>query len=146
MATPEDKPKSHDELEAMLSDYVEGALSEAEAAEVEAHIQSCSECAEAASELGKTVSALASLNRVAAPDEFPNEVAETIRRRSAGRFFGKRTLGDRVPLELLAIVALALALILYFLLRGSETGSLKPFGPEHQRPPIPESSQDILTP
>lgn len=70
--------------------------------------------------------ALASLKTTAAaPPELGSDVAERIRKRSAGRFFGDRSLGDRKFIGVLAIVILALILGLYWLMRDSETGSLK---------------------
>ena len=134
----------HEELEARLSDYLDGALSAAEAEEVKRHVEGCASCKEALAELEQTRRALSGLGRTAAPAGFDREVAETIRRRSQGRFFGRRTFGDRVPLELLAIVALALGLALYFLLRGSETGSLRPFDREPSRPSIHEDARDVV--
>src|SRR5262245_2586086 len=122
---------SHEELEARLSDYLDDALGAEEKQALERHIEGCGDCRAAIAELRKTMNALAGLNRVAAPQHFDREVTETIRRRSAGRFFGRRALGDRVPFELLAILALALGLALYFFLRGSDTGSLRPF---HREP------------
>ena len=53
------------------------------------------------------------------------QLEQTIHRRSAGRFFGRKAFGDRVPFELIAVVALAAMLGLYFLMRSSDTGSAK---------------------
>ena len=53
------------------------------------------------------------------------DVTATIHKRSAGRFFGKRTLGDRVPfLAILVVAILGLAAIGY-VMYSSQTGSLK---------------------
>jgi hypothetical protein len=65
-------------------------------------------------------------------------VTATIHQRSAGRFFARRTLGDRVPFgALLVIAVLGLAVIGYFMW-ASETGSLKSArdrnGVEHREP------------
>lgn len=68
---------------------------------------------------------LSGLHRMPAPTSFGKEVTETIRRRSAGRFFGRKAFGDRVPFELLAIVALTIALLAWLLVRASDTGSLR---------------------
>jgi hypothetical protein len=73
---------------------------------------------------------LSGLHRRPAPPDFGKDVTETIRRRSAGRFFGRKAFGDRVPFELLAIVALTIALVAWMLVRSSDTGSLR-----YQSPP-----------
>ncbi len=118
-------PCGHD---AALADYYEGLLPEAEAKDLEAHLEACEACQAAYRELENTARALSELSRRPAPEAFPKGVAETIRRRSGGRFFGRRALGDRIPVELLAIAALLVALAVYGWLRASETGSLAPPG------------------
>ena len=130
----EPQTQGHEEIEAKLSDYVEGSLSAAEVTAVEEHLSGCPSCTEALAAVKETVNALSGLHKIPAPPHFDRDVAETIRRRSGGRFFGRRAFGDRVPLELLAILALALGLALYFFLRRSETGSLRPFdrGSQHR--------------
>jgi anti-sigma factor RsiW len=140
-----EKPQSngHDEIEAKLSDYVEGSLKAEEAAAVEEHLRGCAACTEALAAVKETVSALSGLHKIPAPPHFDRDVAETIRRRSGGRFFGRRAFGDRVPLEVLAIVALALGLALYFFLRRSDTGSLRPFDRGSTRTPAPDDAADV---
>src|SRR5688572_18096204 len=93
---------THEELEAQLSDYVDGSLGAEQRQALELHLAECADCKAALAELRQTMNALSGLNRVAAPQDFDRAVAETIRRRSRGRFFGRRALGDRVPFELLA--------------------------------------------
>lgn len=60
---------------------------------------------------------LGRLNRVAAPPDLASRVPELIQRRSAGRFFSKRRLIDRVPMEWLSLVMLALLALIYAVLR-----------------------------
>lgn len=62
-------------------------------------------------------SLLGKLNKVAAPPDLASRVPELIQRRSAGRFFGKRRLIDRVPMEWLSLVMLALLALIYAVLR-----------------------------
>jgi anti-sigma factor RsiW len=138
----EPKSNGHQEIEAKLSDYVEGSLSAEETAIVEEHLRGCSSCTEALAGVRDTVNALSGLHKIPAPPHFDRDVAETIRRRSGGRFFGRRAFGDRVPLELIAIVALALGLALYFFLRQSDTGSLRPFDRGSNRP-ITDDATDV---
>lgn len=66
------------------------------------------------------------LLRVPAPPSFRSGIEETIRRRSGGRFFGRKAFGDRVPYELvIAVLILAIGLVAYLVLRSSSTGSLR---------------------
>ena len=53
------------------------------------------------------------------------KVEDKIHKRSAGRFFGRPSLADRIWIGLLALLILTLGLGLYWLMRSSETGSLK---------------------
>lgn len=133
----------HEEIEGKLSDYVEGSLSADDTAAVEEHLRGCPSCTEALAGVKETVNALSGLHKIPAPPHFERDVAETIRRRSGGRFFGRRAFGDRVPLELLAIVALVLGLALYFFLRQSDTGSLRPFDRGSSRPASSDDAADV---
>ena len=143
MSSEEPHNEGHEEIEGKLSDYVEGSLPPNEAAAVEEHLRGCAACTEALAAVKETVSALSGLHKIPAPPDFEREVAETIRRRSGGRFFGRRAFGDRVPLELLAILALGLGLALYFFLRSSDTGSLRPFDRGSQRPERGSEASDV---
>jgi anti-sigma factor RsiW len=134
----------HEELEALLSDLVDGSIAEPDRRRLEEHLEGCASCKASLVELRETMSALSGLHRVPAPPNFDREVAETIRRRSGGRFFGRKAFGDRVPFGLLALLALALGLALYFFLRGSDTGSLSPFRDEPAPPAIHEDAPDVV--
>lgn len=57
------------------------------------------------------------LNKVAAPPDLASRVPDLIQRRSAGRFFAKRRLADRLPLEWVSLVMLALLALIYAVLR-----------------------------
>ena len=133
-----------DEFEARLADYVDGSLGPDDRKAVDQHLEGCAQCRQELVELRETMSALSGLNRVAAPANFDREVAETIRRRSRGRFFGRKALGDRVPFGLLALLALALGLALYFFLRESDTGSLRPFDREPDAPAIHQDAPNVV--
>lgn len=117
--------QAHPEIEAQFSELFERSLPAEQRAEVEAHLARCEACRSAYQELRETVGALSGLHKMSAPQNFEREVAETIRRRSAGRFFGRKAFGDRVPFELLAILVLVLGLVVFFLIRSSQTGSLR---------------------
>ncbi len=60
---------------------------------------------------------LGKLNRVAAPPDLASRVPALIERRSGGRFFAKRRLADRLPLEWVSLVMLTLLALIYGILR-----------------------------
>jgi anti-sigma factor RsiW len=98
-----------------FSDYHDGSLAAPRRAEVEAHLVSCERCRAEYDKFREAVAQVGLLGRAAAPRGFDDRVADAIRRRSGGRFFGRRAFGDRVPFELLAAVALALLVGIWFL-------------------------------
>lgn len=127
MSEPDHASDAHPEIEAQFDDLEEGALSAAAAAAVRDHLAGCAACTAAHAEFKRTLEALSGLrkNRISAPPELPGAIEQTIHRRSGGRFFGRRAFGDRVPFEVLALVALVAIVALFLLLRGSSTGSLR---------------------
>jgi anti-sigma factor RsiW len=112
-------------LEAMLSDYVEGTLSLEERKELEARLAKDPALREQLDETRAAQEALKSLDKTPAPEELGKNVEEIIRRRSQGRFFGRRAFGDRIPFGVLLVVALVLLIGLAVLLWSSSTGSLR---------------------
>ncbi len=134
MTGPAPEESLHPEIEAQFSESYERSLSADEQRAFEDHLADCDACRSAYDAFRETMSALSGLHKMSAPQAFEHEVAETIRRRSAGRFFGRRAFGDRIPYELIAIVMLALGLLIALLLRSSDTGSLRYETP----PPAPD--------
>lgn len=59
------------------------------------------------------------LGKVSAPPDLATRVPQLIERRSGGRFFGRKPLSERLPLEWLSIAMLALLALLYALMRLS---------------------------
>ena len=114
-----------DEIIATLSDYLDGALPAAERAEVEQKVASDAEWKRVHAELVETRSALSGLLKARAPETFTRDVTQTIHKRSAGRFFARRTFGDRVPFGVLLIVAVLGLVVIGYILWSSNTGSLK---------------------
>src|SRR4051794_30700192 len=57
------------------------------------------------------------LNKVAAPPDLASRVPDLIQRRSGGRFFTKRRIADRLPLEWVSLVMLAVLALIYAVLR-----------------------------
>jgi anti-sigma factor RsiW len=112
-----DLDEDHGGFENDFSEYYDSSLPAARRAAVEAHLAGCARCRTEYDRFREAVSQVALLGRASAPKNFDHRVADTIHRRSAGRFFGRRAFGDRVPFELLAVVALAALLAIFFLLR-----------------------------
>lgn len=123
----------HEAIQDMFSDYLEQTLPAEDSRRVIEHLDGCEACRIEWDEFRSAVEAISGLHKVSAPPAFEHEVAETIRRRSGGRFFGRRAFGDRVPFELLAIIAVVVMLSVYWWMRSSKTGSIET--QKDQRPP-----------
>ena len=106
----------HQAFEADFSDHYEGGLTPERRRAVDDHLASCERCRAEYARFREAVEAVSGLGRAAAPKDFSGRVADTIHRRSAGRFFGRRALGDRVPFELIAGIALVALLVAYLVL------------------------------
>jgi anti-sigma factor RsiW len=124
-----------------VSDYLDGALPGGERAEVARKIAEDPAWSRAHAELAETRSYLSGLRKAHAPSSFAQDVAETIHQRSAGRFFGRPRLGDRVPFGALLVVALVGLLALGYVLWSSTTGSLKV---EHEREHPAQGSAAVM--
>jgi anti-sigma factor RsiW len=132
----ESEPESeHDRIGALMSDVVDGTATPEVHAEVKAHVATCDACREELAQLRKLRDQLKSVPPEAAPAHLGKTVEETIHRRSAGRFFGKKTLGDRVPFGAILIVALIALTVIVGLLWSSTTGSLRREPKTHTPPP-----------
>ena len=114
-----------DEIISTLSDYLDGALAGDAKTEVEAKIASDPTWKTAHAELVETRNALSGLLKARAPATFEQDVTSTIHKRSAGRFFARKTLGDRVPFGALLVIALIGLLVIGYVMWASTTGSLK---------------------
>lgn len=132
----------HDRIGALMSDVVEGTATPTQHAEVKAHVATCATCREELEELRAVREALKSVPPETARPDLGKLVEERIHRRSAGRFFGKKTLGDRVPFGVLLIVALIALIAIAGLLWSSTTGSLRRESPTH--PPPPPGARDAI--
>src|SRR3972149_700744 len=93
----------HSAFEQDFSDYYEKLLPAARAAELKAHLGGCDRCRGEYAKFEDTMSSVSGLHRMSAPQDFEKQVESTIHKRSAGKFFGRRAFGDRVPFELLAV-------------------------------------------
>jgi anti-sigma factor RsiW len=113
-----------------VSDYLDGTLTGPEKEAVASKIGNDPEYKRVHDDMVETRNALSGLQKARAPSTFAADVTSTIHTRSAGRFFARRTFGDRVPFSALLVIAvLGLCVIAYFLW-ASETGTLKPT-PDH---------------
>ena len=133
-----------DAIIARVSDYLDGALHGAERAEVERKIADDAVWKRAHGELTETRKFLSGMRRAHAPSNFSDGVARTIHKRSAGRFFGRRTLGDRVPFGALVAVALAGLVVIAYVLWSSSTGSLRV--DRHRAPQAPPHGSAAVAP
>jgi anti-sigma factor RsiW len=131
-----------DEIVAAISDYLDGALPPERRAEVAAKLADDPAWQRAHAELAATRDALSGLQKARAPAAFDQEVTGAIHRRSAGRFFGRRTLGDRVPFGVLLVIALVILIPIAYVMWSSATGSLRR-GPERE-PAGDRGSQHLL--
>ena len=125
-----------EELIVTLSDYLEGSLPADRKAEVEAKLASDPQWKAAHAEMVEARDALSGLQKARAPESFSEGVTQTIHKRSAGRFFAKKTFGDRVPFGALLLIALLGLGALAYVLWSSPTGSLK-VDPERAAPSQP---------
>jgi anti-sigma factor RsiW len=121
-----------------VSDYLDGALDAPEKAAVAAKIGNDPEYKRVHDEMVETRNALSGLQKARLPPTFAQDVTETIHKRSAGRFFARRTFGDRVPFSALLVLAVLGLIVIAYFLWASETGSLKK-APDHDpiKDPVP---------
>lgn len=127
-----------DESIAAISDYVDGILTETRREEVAKKIAADPAWKQTYDELMATRKVMSGLPKARAPQSFASTVTTTIHARSAGRFFARRTLGDRVPYGLLAIFAAIGLAFLGYMMWASNTGSLRSHpepSPRHDRTP-----------
>lgn len=138
MSEPDDIDVS-DSVIIKVTDYLDGNLTGAEKAEVEAKIASGKPedraWKQTHDEMVEAKKAISGIRKAKAPETFVEDVTSTIHQRSAGRFFARRTLGDRVPFGVLLIVAAIALGVVGYLMWSSPTGSLKVDTPANNAPP-----------
>lgn len=122
-----------DESVAAISDFLDGTLPDARRDEVTAKIASDPQWKQTYDELVETKRLMAQIPKAQAPATFATDVTATIHNRSAGRFFARRTFGDRVPFGVLAALTAIALVIIGYLMWVSDTGSLK----SRAQPPEP---------
>ena len=123
MSEPEDD--IDDEIVVKVSDFLDGALTGAERDEVAKKVESDPAWKQTHDEMVETRKVISGMRKAKAPETFTQDVTETIHKRSKGRFFARKTLGDRVPFNALLIVAIIALAAVGYLMWSSQTGSLK---------------------
>ena len=133
---------AEDEMIAKVSDFLDGALAGAERDEIARRIADDPEWKRVHDEVAETRNAsdISGLQKAHAPDSFSEDVTSTIHQRSAGRFFARRTLGDRVPFGVLLVVALVLLIAVAGVMWSSQTGSLT----VHHEPAPAQHSESLV--
>ncbi len=116
---------TEDDIIAKVSDYLDGALAGADKDAVAAKIESDPQWKRTHDELVEARNALSGLQKARAPSTFAAEVTSTIHKRSAGRFFARKTLGDRVPFGVLLVIAVLVLASVGYIMWSSQTGSLE---------------------
>lgn len=127
-----------------VTDYLDGTLKDPQRAEVAKKIETDAVWKRTYDEMREARDMISGLQkaRPRPPDTFVEDVTATIRKRSAGRFFGRRTLGDRVPFGVLLIVAIVALAVIAWMMRSSPTGSLK----VDKHGPAPAPTKPMMTP
>ena len=126
-----------DEIVAKVSDYVDGLLPPAERDEVAKKIETDPAWKQTHDDMIENKKFMSGLQKARAPETFTKDVTETIAKRSMGRFFGRKTLGDRVPFTALLVVAIIALAAVGYLMWSSQTGSLKVEKKEAPTEPLP---------
>ncbi len=121
--------EEEDVVIATLSDYLDGTLPAATKPAVEAKLATDEDYKRILGELKDMrkpdeISAVLKA-RVAPAEDFNAKVENTIHQRSAGRFFARKTFGDRVPFSALLVIAVLGLAVIAYVLWSSQTGSLK---------------------
>lgn len=125
MTTSETETDVDEAIIVALSDYLDGALPADKKKEVEDKIASDAVWKTTHDEMVEARNALSGLRKARAPETFAQDVTNTIHKRSAGRFFARKTFGDRVPFGALLVVAMIGLAIIGYVLWSSQTGTLK---------------------
>ncbi|MEO8550144.1 MAG: hypothetical protein ABI678_09220 [Kofleriaceae bacterium] len=128
--------EAEDVIFAEVSDFLDGSLQPPERTVVEQKIGNDPAYQRVHEEMVETRKALSGMQKARAPATFAADVTSTIHKRSAGRFFARRTFGDRVPFSALLVVAILGLAVIGYLLWASETGSLKPTPDRAPKAPI----------
>jgi hypothetical protein len=128
-----------DKVVAKVSDYLDGVLEGAEREDVANKIETDPVWKQTHADMVENRKFMSGMQKARAPATFTEDVTGTIAKRSDGRFFGRKTFGDKVPFNAIAVVAIIALVIVGYFMWASQTGSLK-VEPKPAPPPAPETS------
>jgi len=114
-----------EEIVAKVSDYLDGMLKGAERDDVAKKIETDPVWKQTHADMVENRKFMSGMRKAHAPKSFTDDITDTIHKRSQGRFFGRRTFGDRVPFNAILIVAIIALAAVGYLMWSSQTGSLK---------------------
>ena len=114
-----------DKVVAKISDYLDGLLSGADRDDVAKKIETDPTWKQTHDDMVENRKFMSGMQKARAPESFTNDVTGTIHKRSRGAFFGRKTLGDRVPFNAILIIAIIALAAVGYLMWSSQTGSLK---------------------
>jgi anti-sigma factor RsiW len=124
----------HQRAQERLSDYLDGDLSGASLEELEAHLETCTECQAELESLRKTLSVLGGLKPVEPSPDFLQQVNQKLRRRTKSPFDFSFGLDRKIPFEAVSMVLLGILLALYLLLVVLPREQVDPDPPPRVRP------------
>ncbi len=114
----------HTQASELFSAYWDEELSSEQTAVLEEHLGSCLSCRQEYQEFEQMLGAAATLPQELAPPNFVAGAVKRVHRRSRGRFFRVRRLGERIPYELFSLLMLGLILAVYLMLQLNQPGRL----------------------
>ncbi len=133
-------PEAEDEIVVKVSDYLDGALTGAAKDEVGKKIADDPAWKQVHDDMIETRKMISGLQKAHAPAGFSEDVTSRINKKSAGRFFARKTLGDRVPFGVVLVIALVLLVAVAGVMWTSQTGSLK----VHHEPAPAQGSASVM--
>jgi anti-sigma factor RsiW len=106
---------THEQAQERFDPYREGELEDADRRAMDEHLAGCEACRTDYTRFLETMALLGRMGPTRAPQDFVQAVQDQVRRRSRGRFFGRRVdWSSRLPYEVLSVVML-IAIIAIFL-------------------------------
>jgi len=124
----------HQRAQELLSDYLDGELSDECVADLEQHLESCDECQVELESLRKTLLVLGGLQPAEPPPDFLQQVNQKLRRRTKSAFDFSFGLDRKIPFEAVSMVLLGILLALYLILVVLPKEQVDPDPPTPNRP------------
>lgn len=106
----------HDEAKGLLSDYLEGELSEKNKEVLEEHLEGCADCRRELDALKETLNVLSGFRKVEAPEDFESKVTSRLKRRSRRRDYDTSPLSHKIPFETICLIMLLILAAFYIML------------------------------